>query len=239
MIWTDQFLARLSSDAISEMAKDVNCIWARECIPTVVGTSVYTLPSYVRTVRRVTWRGRSLDAVMWEEMTMLTPATIFVGPGSSANVEASVSRPLYYCMHPTKLWDIRLYPCPNETFAANGEPNVYSPKVNSPSCIIDYYREPDTTNSNPLISIPPYILRRTQKAYALWKAFAAEGPGQNLKAASYYQMKYEFLIDKWRLINDSCFVGKKYSVEDGMLSIDGFKYPKPFLPSNFERVVYT
>lgn len=236
MIWTDAQLAMWSNDAVGQIAIDVSCIFARECVATQVGVSVITLPSYVRTVRRVTWRGRSLDAVNWEEMTMLTPATIFVAPGSSANVEATASRPLYYTMHPTNLWDIRLYPCPNESFATNGEPNVYSPTANSPSCIVDYMREPDGTV--PTLSIPAYILRRTQKAYVLWKAFAAEGVGQNLKASQYYMMKYQFLIDKWREINESCFIGKKYSVEDGMLSIDGFKYPKPFLPANFERVIF-
>jgi len=198
------------------------------------GISVVTLPSYVRTLRRVTWRGRSLDPVNWEELTQLTPATVFVSPGNPANVESSQSRPLYYAMHPTNPWDIRLYPTPNETFLTNGEPNVYSPQVNTPSCIIDYYREPDTTNSNPVISIPPYILRRTMKAWCLWKAFGAEGKGQFLKAASYYQMKYNFLIEQFRAINEGCFVGKKYAVEEGLLSIDAFRYPKPILPSNFE-----
>ncbi len=237
-IWSNAQIDQWAVDAVGQLAVEVNCIWQREAISVIKGISVVTLPNYVRTLRRVTWRGRSLDAENWEELTMLTPATVFLSVGSSANVESSQSRPLYYAMHPTNPYDIRLYPTPNETFTPAGEPDVYSPQVNSPSCIIDYYREPDTTNTNPIISIPKYILRRTQKAYVLWKAFSSEGKGQDLKAASYNHMKWLFLVEQFRKINEGCFVGKKYSIDDGMLSIDGFRYPRPILPANFEAVIY-
>ena len=236
-IWSDSYLAQLSTDAIDQIATDLACIWVRECIQITRGVSTYTLPTYVRSVSRITWRGRSLDAVSWEEMTMLTPATIFVGPNSPANVETSVSRPLYYTMHPTNPWDIRLYPCPDESFALNGEPDPYSPQFNSPACIISHWRRADP-NGDPVVSLPSYIQRRTQKAFVMWKAFGAEGKGQNLNASSYYRTKYEFLIDQFRAINEGCYIGKKYSIDDGMLTVGGFKYPKPFLPANFERVVY-
>ncbi len=237
-IWSNAQISQWAQDAIGQIAIEINCIWQREAIVVTQGVSVVTLPSYVRTLRRVTWRGRTLDAVNWEEMTMLTPATVFLAAGSSANVESSQSRPLYYSFSPTNPYDIRFYPTPSESFTAAGEPNVYAPQVNSPSCIIDFYREPDITNSNPIISIPKYILRRTQKAYVLWKAFSSEGRGQDLKAASYMHMKWLFLIEQFRAINEGCFVGKKYSIDDGMLAIDGFRYPRPILPANFENVIY-
>jgi hypothetical protein len=140
-------------------------------------------------------------------------------------------------MHPTNPYDIRLYPTPNETFSIIGF-NPYAPQVNQSNCIVDFYRVPDYTNSNPAISLPPYILRRTQKAYVLWKAFAAEGKGQDLKASQYYGAKYDFLVEQFRKINEGAFVGKKYTVDDGMLSIDNFRYPRPLLPSQFERVQF-
>lgn len=232
MIWTESFLNTLAADAIGQIAIDVNCIFARECMATVAGTSVYTLPAYVRTLRRVIWRGRGLDAVNWEELTLLSPVTV------GGFIETSQSRPLYYAMHPSNLYDIRLYPTPVESFTTVGETNVYAPQANTPSCIIEYWREPDTTETVPAISLPPYIARRTKKAYIAWKAFSTEGKGQNLKAASYYQMKYNFLIEQFRMINEGTFVSKKYNIEDGMLGIDNFKYPKPFLNANFERVFF-
>src|ERR1035437_6234314 len=163
-IWTDSQINQWSVDAIGQIATDVNCVWARECLQVTAGVSVYTLPDYVRTLRRVTWRGRSLEPASWEELQMLNPATVFLSLGSSANIESSQSKPLFYAMHPTNPYDIRLCPTPNESFTSSGEPNPYAPIPNSPSCIIDYWRAPDSSG-NPIISLPQYIERRTQKAY--------------------------------------------------------------------------
>lgn len=237
-IWSDEQLSQWATDAIGQIAIEINCIFVRECIPTEEGVSVYTLPSYVRTVRRVTWRGKSVTPVNWDEFTLITPATAFLAPGSSANLETSRGLPLYYAMHPTNPWDIRFYPTPNESFTVAGEPNPYAPQVNSPSCIIDFYREPDTSDSgsDSVISIPAYVLRRIQKAYVGWKAFAAEGKGQDLKASEYYKNRYYFLIESFRLINEGCFIGKRYAIDDGQLTVDNFRYPKPVLPTNYENV---
>lgn len=244
-IWTNLYLNQLAADAIGRIAIDVNCIWAREYLPTTAGSSVLTLPSYVRTLRRVTWLGRTLDAMNWEEMQMLTPATVFISPNNPANVESSQGKPLYYSMHPTNPYDVRLFPTPNQTFTvASFPPDPYSPQFNEQACSIEYYREPDTSNANPNISIPPYILRRTQKAYVLWRAYSSEGKGQDLRAASHYQQRYTYLIANFIAINEGCFVGKKYAVDDGMLEIDNFRYPRPTLPSRgfmnlqFERVIF-
>lgn len=237
-IWTDQQINFWATDAIAQISTDVRCIWAREALQITQGVSVVTLPSYVRTLQRVSWRGRTLDAENWEELQLLTPATVFVSPNSSANIQGTQSRPLYYALHPTNLYDIRFYPTPNESFSPSQISDVYSPQLNEPGCVIDYWREPDTTGSNPLISLPPYIARRTQKAYVLWKAFSAEGKGQDLIAAKYYMDKYHFLIEQFRAINEGTYVSKRYAVEDGMLAIDNFRYPKPTLPARFERTVF-
>ena len=239
MIWTDAQLSTWETDALGQIATDVNCIWACEALPVTKGVSVITLPAYVRTITRITWRGWTLDAANWEELSiMLAPATVFVAPGSTANFESSQGRPLYYALHPTNPWDIRLFPCPSESFTPSQISDPYSPTVNQPGCVVSYWREPDGTGTLPAISLPSYIARRTVKSWVLWHAFAAEGKGQDLKAANYYMQKYNFLISQFRAINEGCFVGKKYSVDDGMLSTDNFRYPKPLLPANFERIIY-
>lgn len=237
-IWTDDFLSQLSTDAEQQINKDIQCIFYRFCLATTAGTSVYTLPDFVRSIIRITWRGYGLDPENWEELTLLTPATVFVAPGSSQNVETSQSRPLYYAMHPTNPYDIRVYPTPNESFLDNAE-DPYSPAPNGPSCIISCYRSIDPTFTDPTSVLPLYIDRRTRKAYVLWKAFAAEGPGQNLNASKFYQQKYQFLIDQFRKINDGAYIGKIYGIDDrGLLTSDGFRYPRPTLNPNFERVVF-
>ncbi len=96
----------------------------------------------------------------------------------------------------------------------------------------------NTSFTDLTLTLPPYIDRRTRKAWILWKAFSAEGKGQNSAAASYYMAKYQFLISQFRAINEGCFVSKKYAIDDGTLSINNFRYPRPLMPPNFERVVF-
>lgn len=234
-IWSNSFLDKLAKDAEHQINQDLQAIYFKFCLATTSGVMVYTLPDYVRSVLRVTWRGKKLDPVSWEEMTLLTPATVYVGPSDPGNVNSVISRPLYYGMHPTNPWDIRLFPTANESFTDSGD-DPWGPTVNGPACIVSCWRTPDTSFTDPTLLLPAYIDRRTRKAWILWKAYGAEGKGQSLIAAAYYRAKYEFLINKFRMINEGCYVSKKYAIDDGRLGIDAFRYPRPTMPANFERV---
>lgn len=237
-IWSDAYLAQLETDAEQDINKRLGqVIYHRFYLSVTQGVSVVTMPSFVRGIQRITFLGWKLEEVNWDELVWLTPATVFVGPGSSGNVETSQSRPYWYAMHPTNPWDVRLYPTPSVTLLTNG-PDPYSPSVNEPYCTVSCWRSIDTTSTDPTALLPPYIDRRTRKAFVLWKAFEAEGKGQNLKASAYYKGKYEFLIDRFNSINSSCYLSKKYSIDDGLLTLDQFRYPRPILPSNFERIIF-
>jgi hypothetical protein len=231
MIWSDAFLDQLGTDAEQQINQDLQAIYFKFCLPVTLGVSVYKLPSYLRSIDRITWRGKALDPVNWDELLMLSPATV------GGFVETSLSRPLYYCMHPTDTYAVRFYPTPDESFTDTGD-TPYSPTVNAPACIISCWRTTDDTFLDPKLLLPPYIDRRTRKAYVLWKAFAAEGKGQDLRASAYYKKKYDFLIEQFKSINDGCYVGQKYAIEEGELTIDQWRYPKPVLPTNYERIIY-
>lgn len=230
-IWTDTFLNQLQDDAERRIVADVTCLFHRFCLATTAGLSVYTMPSFVRSIKRITWRGRKVEPLSWEQFVLLTPATVFVS--ANQKIETTNSRPQWYTMHPTNIGDIRFFPTPDESFDDTGDP--YSPDV-GPKCIISCWRYVDT--SLPQASLPNYIARRTIKAYVLWKAFESEGPGQNLKASKYYKSVYDFLIEQFRLINDGVFVSRKFSLGDGLFGLENYRYPKPLLPPNFERIIY-
>lgn len=232
-IWTDDFLNGLAAAAERQIVIDVPCIFQIMSLPTIQGVSVYTLPDFIKGIRRITWLGRKIEPLMWEQFVLLTPATVFVAPGSSSNIETANSRPQWYALHPTNVKDIRFFPTPDLTFSGTDDP--YSPSPTS-GCLIAYNSYINT--SSPLTSLPPYIDRRTRKAYILWKAFEQEGPGQNTKAAGYYKNLYYFLIEQFKLINDGCFVSKKYTLGEGLYQLENYRYPKPLLPPNFERVIY-
>jgi hypothetical protein len=241
-IWSDAQLTQWSIDAEQDIEKRIpSLIYYRFLLNVVQGISVYTLPSFVRTVSRVTWLGRKLDPVNWDELTYLTPATAVLNDNQPDTVPTVIGRPLYYAKHPTNPYDIRIYPTPNLTLSSNSGLDPYAPypETQTPqACIIACWRNIDSTFTDPTSLLPSYIDRRTRKAYVLWKAFAAEGKGQNARASKYYEQLYNFLIEQFIKINQSAYIGKRYAIEDGLLTIDGFRYPRPILPSNFERVIY-
>jgi hypothetical protein len=237
-IWSEAQLNQWGLDAEQEINKDVQCVFEKCYLATTAGISLYTLPSYIRSLRRVTWLAKMLDPVSWEEMTQLTPATVVLNPPNQIfNEESTSGTPLYYAMYPVAPYTIRLYPTPSLSLPATGG-NPYATLPNEQFCALSYWREIDQTLQNPAEMLPPYVDRRMRKAYILWKAYGAEGQGQNLKASEYYGKKYQFLIDRFRLINNGCFVGKKYQLGDGELEVNNFRYPRPTLNPNFERVIF-
>lgn len=242
MIWTPEFLQQLSTDAEQDINKRIpSLIYYRFCLATTQGISVYALPPYVRTVSRVSWLGRKLDPVNWDELIALTPATAVLHANAPDTISTVIGRPLYYAKHPTNPYDIRIFPTPNLNLSATAQ-DPYSPlpesATQSQACIIACWRSIDSSFNDPTALLPTYVDRRMRKAYVLWKAFEAEGKGQNSAAARYYQKIYEVLIEKFVQINNGTYVAKRYAIENGMLTIDNFRYPKPILPSNFEMVRY-
>ena len=231
-IWSEAYLNQLATDAEQQINKDIQCIFEKQYIPITAGISINTLPSVVRSLKRITWRGRKLEPASWEELIALSPATI------GGYIETSRSRPQWYAMHPTNPYDIRLYPTPDETFVTPNGLNPYGQLDNETACCISYWRDIDPTGTNPLALLPEYIDRRTRKAYILWRAFAQEGKGQNMSASAYYQKKYSFLIQSFRSINAHCFLASRYALGSGDIEVDNFRYPRPMLPSQFERVIY-
>jgi hypothetical protein len=234
MIWTEQYLTQLANDAIQRMNIDMPVIFEKQYLLINTGQSVYTLPPVVRRLERITWLGKKLEPVSWEELTALSPMTV------GGFIETSISRPQWYALHPTNPYDIRLYPTPDLTFdaASFAGLNPYAQLDNEQACCISYKRDIDLTGLILTAQLPTYIQRRTQKSYVLWKAFSQEGKGQNKNAAKFYEMKYQFLTSNFMKINAQCFLASRYSLGNGDTEIDNFRYPRPTLPTQFERVIY-
>lgn len=222
-IWSDAYIAQLTEDANKRIVQEVNCLYHRFMFATTAQTAIYTLPSKVRGVLRITVKGVPLDPVGWSDFQAIQ----FSSPtGAGVNL----GTPRIYALNYSNILAIGFYPTPDTSFVAAGDP--YSPD-SSEKCIISCWRNIDITDA--ASRLPDYIARRTQKAYVLWKAFGKEGRGQNLAAASYYEKKFFFLIDKFRKINEGAFVGKIYEL--GGSSTRALARPlAPRLPSNYSAV---
>jgi len=240
-IFTDQYLEMLAGDAANDFNNQSSALYHKFYLNVTAGLSVYTLPDKVNGILRITWRGKKLEPVSWDELTVLTPGTVVV---DGASIETSQSRPQWYALHPTNYRDIRFYPTPDETLTdgfqgGSGAANdPYSPIANETRCTVSCWRTVDQDDSTGNGVLPSYIYRRMVKAYVCWKCFEKEGPGQDSKAAAYYKEKYNFLLDTFKFINSQPFVSKRYGLGNASIEWDTFRYPKPMLPANFERIIY-
>lgn len=234
-IWTDEYINQLVSDAETDILGEIDCLFKRFYLATIANTSVYRLPSYVIGVKKVTYRGKQVDPLGWDEFQIISNNSYYVDP--STNLIYS-GIPRFYTLHPTNIRDIIFYPAPSEALSdvVDSDNDPYAPFLNEPHCTISCWRTID--DSDPTAALPPYIDRRTRKAYILSKAFGKEGKGQNLRAAQYYAKRYSTLLDNFKKINNWPYISKKYSLDDSILTTNHGRPGRPSLPTNFERVVY-
>ena len=232
-LWTDTYLDQVLLDAAQDVNDNVNCLYHKIYVTITANVPIVTLDPIVKKVLRVTWRGRKIEPISWDDLLALAPATAIVDPSHQVNTQ--IGRPQWYAMHPTNLYDIRLFPSPSESFTNTGDP--FSPTVNEDKCCVSFWRNIDLTDAK--ASLPTYIDRRTRKAYAAWRAFEKEGRGQSSNAAMYYKKKYDWLVEQFRMINSGCFVSRKFQMgNDDVQIAEQMRYPRPMLGANFERVIY-
>jgi hypothetical protein len=225
LIWQDSYLNRLASDGEQDIVNRVPCLFHRFPLDIISGQSVYTLPVKTSRIRRITWLGIKLDPITFDDLCKMNPN--FVWASSTNKIDIPLGRPLYYTLHPTNLNDIRFYPCPDTSITYDST-NVYGAGTNT-NVIISCFRNIDGTDST--AQLPDYIYRRAIKAYVLWKAYNAEGKGQNLKTSEYYRNKYEYYVNHFIKLNSDAFVTKKYSLYNSYrLST---KPARPVLPPNY------
>lgn len=225
MIWDDTYLTGLWDDAEQDAAGSVDCIWLRCAINVVPNTSIYLLNSAFRRISRITYRGRKLEPTNFGELQALDPV------GADPLVPtASRGAPYYWGRWPSDYRTIRLYPTPSETLSTD-ETNINGSNIAN-MCIVSGYCIPDVTNR--IFRLPRWIARRMKKYYVLYRAFAAEGKGQNLIASQRYRKRYEMQLDLFRKINAHCFMVKKHQLLEIHPNYNyNVRLRRPILPSNY------
>ncbi len=227
LIWQESFLNDLAQDAEKDAAQRVNYLFTKFSLAITAGQSVYTLPSYTRSILRITWKGYKVWPISWREMCEIDPASMVAS--ESEKVEATQSRPYYYCIHPNNERNIRFFPTPNETVASD-DTKVWGTTGITDIICVSAWRTPDFET----FVLPSYVSRRTKKAYALMMAFLKEGKGQNLKASAYYKSKYEFQINLLKSVVGGVFVSRRLRLSDQLRENPG-RPGRPVYPANFPR----
>lgn len=215
LIWSTDYLNRIALEAETEIAKELNCIIDRYSLAVEQYLSEYPLPSFITNIRRVIWKGFRLDPVSHVnspyysipietyseddvfDVTIFQEDTFDSGAITISNGAAG-GRPLSYFYSGFGENIIKFNGPANETIGFYS--NLWSSDIPN-AVIVEFYRTPDGLNWK----IPHYIRRRTIKNYVLWKAFAKEGPGQNLNASAYFETRYLITLEKARSIINNIY----------------------------------
>lgn len=194
-IWSDSYLQQLVNDGETDIVNKISPIFERDSLAVTSGTGTYVLPAFIMKMLQVTWKGDVLEQIVIDDLRSLDP-----------KYRTNTGKPVAYSWSQDGYKTIRFFPVPNETIGAD-DTNIYGSDIAN-RVILSYFRSPDTSQST--LQIPEYMGRRAVKPYVLWKAFKAEGIGQNLRASEYHQRKYEQMIAMYKTIKSRYYSPKKF-----------------------------
>src|SRR5258706_6726577 len=136
--------------------------------------ATYTLPDYVRSIKRITYQGTKL-----EPLNRRSQRDAFQNA-------TQIGTPFWYVYNNIGLNKIILFPTPPLTIAvATG--NLWKSAAITAGVIIEFYRVTD----NNIFVLPPWIKRQLLKQYVQMKAFAVDGAGINMKLVQYFTQRWE------------------------------------------------
>lgn len=220
-IWTDSQISSWAQEAENQISIQLNLILDRIGLATSQGQSDFNLPSYINSIRRVTFQGFRLDPSSFSEVV-----TTISSPGAVI----SSSRPLTYVYDGFGTNVIKLYPSVGVvTSAPTGD--LFNAVGIQAGLVIEVWRTPDfTTCYN---RVPDWFRRVITKAYVLQRALASEGPGQDLKGSAYFEEEFNELMKILGSVNSTVFLSRQRVMGD---SEGFFKHnwrARPMLPPNY------
>ena len=226
IIWSEPYLTDLLYEAEKYISTKLDVYWAREALIITPGKSTYSLPVYVKKITRVTWKGKGLIPIAFDEVNVLGYNSAVID--DTTKHEYPNSEPRFYTLHPTNITVIRFLPTPNETITPTGAEDLFGADIAN-HAIVSFYRSSDNLS----FVLPSYVSRRFKKAYALYRAFLKEGKGQNLTASKYYKSKYDLLLNYFEKINSQSYVSQRPALSEGYMRSLGGPPAPPQLPWNY------
>lgn len=193
--WSDEYIERLEKEAEKEIARQTRYAWDRESLAVTAGTANYVLPTYVRDIISIYWKGCKVYPLFQPEVRDLDPQYLT----TRGKVE-------WYLRNPEDFQYIRFVRVPNESVSASDSDDLTLSSVLVNRVVVTFYREPDTSES--IVSIPDYCARRLIRDWVLYKAYMTEGDGQDLKASAHYKRKYEARLHNYKLTTEKYYQHK-------------------------------
>lgn len=211
-VFSNELLLRFFKQGEDNLAHERNFIADRYSIPVVSGTSAYTLPDYILSIRRVTYLGTKLDPLPYRDFREVFQSATQQG------------KPYWYIYNNVGINKIQLFPTPNQNVAS--VTNVWTTEI-ATGCIVEYYRSADGAT----YVLPSYIRRQLLKLYVARQCFAVEGAGQNIKMVKYFDARWTKKKAEWFALLDELY-SKPRKLVVGMTVDSGYFPASPVLPIN-------
>lgn len=210
--FSSDLITRFSQEAEYEFAREFPCIIARYALNIIAQTSIYTLNSNVIDIRKITWKGRRIDPISYRRYREV------FGPSATGT-------PDYYIYNNVGQSQIKFIPTPIVTIGSVTN-DLYGSEIPN-RVIVECYIMPNFST----YTIPSFIRRRLLKAYVMMKCFSIEGRGQNLKAAKYWEDKWNFLKQSYGELLEELINTPRRIIVGGSTDYSTNRYiPTPQLP---------
>lgn len=224
LLWTDTQLSRYLSQAEVDITQRSQIYWAKFPLALTNGVGTYTMPANLKGITRMTYRGTPVEMLTQSQIADLTPT-----------YRTQVSRVMYAYLQFEGYYTLRLFCTPYENLPILSVGNdIYTDKnILNEFQISAYFFAIEST---PYFIIPDYIFRRTMRYFVCWKAFLAEGDGQDAQVAGYYAKKYDAQIQNNDRFLSKIYASKERQYQPGYLN-NQRKVARPVLPPNFGPVI--
>jgi hypothetical protein len=173
--FTDSQVSTWAQTYEKELCAKYDLIVDRLSLGITIGLNEYEIPNWVTNIRSVLWQGYEIYAKGFRA-SILTGDTPYQTAGS---------RPFEYVFSGKGQRVLKFYPTPMAAIPYDSG-DLWNPTADLNDVIIEVYRTPDYAAS-PQKVLPTWLRQYILKDYVCWKAFASEGPQQDLRAAAYYQ----------------------------------------------------
>jgi hypothetical protein len=224
-LWNDDKIQYYINQAEIDLTQDINIIWQRFSINILANVGLYTLPSNLKSITRLTWMGYKVYLVSQEELALLSP-TYRTQEGS---------QPRWATLQFEGYFNLRLYPAPSLNLPIiSNSVTIYDDTNILNEFVVSAYMYAE--EFVPYIEVPDYFHRRSIRYNVMWKCYSMEGNGQNLVLADYFKKKYyvQMALNQKYMGQMSAMTQKQYS--DCAIQRP-YRRAHPILPPNFGTVV--
>lgn len=225
VLWSDSVIERFINEAEVDATDNINTIWQRFSLNIIANQNTYSLPDNLKSITRMTWMSYAVNMLSQQEISLLSPTYM----------TQQSSQPRWATMQFEGYHTLRLYPGPSTSLPILSDQNtIYTDANLLNEFVVSAYMYSE--EYVPFIEIPDYFARKTVRFYVMWKAYAQEGIGQNLKLSDYYGAKYVRQIQLDQEAIGMLNAGKKRQLTDIAIQRP-WKRARPILPPTFGTYV--